>query len=371
MIDSLLSPRLLAIIVKEFWAALRDPRSRLLLFLPPLMQLVLFSTAATLEIKKVTLGVLDMDGGAASREFTNQLAGSPNVKRLVWLTSNEHLANAIDNQSVLGVLVFDASFSRDVAAGRSATVQFVLDGRRSNAAQIVSSYISQIAANTGAALRPAVRSDNGVRITNWFNPNLDYQWFIMPALVVQISALSALSVTSQSVARERELGTFDQLMVSPLQNWEIVLGKLVPPFVIGLFNGTVFLAIVPLVFGVPYTGSIGLFFLATAAGLFSILGIGMLLSTIARTQQQAFLGMFSIVPPMILLSGFASPIDNMPGWLQVIAMANPLTHFNVIMEGLFLKAMPFSDMMASIWPLLLSGVVTLALAIQQFRARME
>lgn len=368
----LVSGRLVAMIVKELWAVLRDPRGRIILFVPPLLQLILFSAAATLEVKNVDLGVLNRDAGAASTEFVNQLAGSPSVRRIVVLQSPEHLREAINRQQVIGAIVFDESFSRDVAAGRPATVQAIFDGRRSNASQIVSGYISQIAASTGAVLQPAVaQASSAVIAVNWFNANSDYLWFIMPALVVQIGTISALGVSSQSVARERELGSFEQLMVSPLHTWEILVGKLVPPFAVGIVNGTIYLIVIPLFFGVPFTGSVLLFYLALIAGLYSVVGIGLLVSAISKTQQQAFLGQFAVTPPLILLSGFASPVDNMPRWLQWIAEANPVKHLNVAMEGLFLKAMPLGTLLHSVVPLLIIGTLTLAAAVHEFRARME
>jgi ABC-2 type transport system permease protein len=368
-----ISGRLKAMIVKEFWAVLRDPRGRIILFVPPLLQLILFSAAATLEIKNLSVAVLDRDGGAASTEFVSQIAGSPNVTRLVTLTSEQDLAQAINRQRVVAAIVIPARFSADVASGRGGTVQMILDGRRSNAAQIVATYVGRIAASAGTTLRATTRAPPlpEVIATNWFNPNLDYLWFMMPVLVVQVGAISALSVSAQSVARERELGTFDQLLVSPLRTWEMITGKLVPPFAIGMINGTIYLIVIPLIFGVPFRGSVLLFYAALAAGLFAVLGIGLLVSTIARTQQQAFLGMFAVMPPMLLISGFASPVDNMPLWLRIVAQADPLKHMNVIMEGLFLKAMPADDVFANLWPMLVIGAVTMGIAVQQFRARME
>ncbi|MGY4395898.1 ABC-2 type transport system permease protein [Sphingomonas sp. UYAg733] len=364
--------RLLAMIVKELWATLRDPRARITLILPPILQLVLFSAAATLEVKNVTVGVWDRDGGAASAEFVAQLAGSPNVKRIVVLDSSADLRAAIDDQRVLAAVVIDETFSRDLAAGRPATVQAILDGRKSNAAQIFAGYLNAIAASVGATLRPATASAGGETVVaNAFNPSLNYLWFIMPALLVQISSVSALSVTAQSVARERELGTFDQLMVSPLRLHEILIGKMTPPFLIGMFNGTLYLIVIPLLYGVPFAGSILLFYLAQAVFLLAIIGIGMLVSAVSQTQQQAFLGMFLVTVPAILLSGFTTPFENMPGWLQVVGQADPVKHFMVISEGLFLKAMPASDVFANLWPLALIAAVTLTGATLLFRSRME
>ncbi|OYY67853.1 ABC transporter permease [Sphingomonas sp. 28-63-12] len=366
--------RILAMIVKELWAVLRDPRGRITLVLPPLIQLILFSAAATLEVKNVTIGIYDRDRGPAASEFINQLAGSPNVQGLVRIDSPQALRRAIDDQRVIAALVFDQGFSRDVAAHRPATVQAIFDGRRSNAAQITASYFDQIAASVGAAVRPGnARSParGQVLINNWFNPNLDFLWFIMPSLVAIICAISALSVTVQSVARERELGTFDQLMVSPLRLHEILIGKMAPPFLIGMFNGTLYLIVIPLFYGVPMTGSVLLFYGALTVFLLAVIGIGMVVSAIAHTQQQAFLGMFLVTVPMTLLSGFTSPFENMPGWLQLIAEANPQKHFLIITEGLFLKAMPLADVFANTWPMMIIAAVTLTAATLQFRSRVE
>jgi ABC-2 type transport system permease protein len=281
------------------------------------------------------------------------------------------VARAIDNRDVIAVMIFDANFSRDVAARRPAQVQVAFDGRRSNAAQIVSGYLGRIVADVGAELSASPQRPGGSIVTNWFNPNLEFIWFTMPALIVTIAALSVLSVTCQSVARERELGTFDQLLVSPMRTYEILAGKVVPALMLGTFNATVYLLLIPTLFGVPFTGSVLLFYLALVAYLIALIGIGLLVSILARTQQQAFLGMFLTVIPLILLSGYAAPVDNMPGWLQVIAQANPLTHFLVIIEGLFLKGMPFGDVLASIWPLLIIAAIALTGSALLFRSKLE
>jgi len=363
--------RILAMVTKELWAVLRDPHARLVLIAPPLMQLILFSAAATLEVKNVTIGVWDRDNGAASAEFINQLAGSPNIRRIVRIDSPKTLRTAIDDQQVIGAIIFDQAFSRDVAAHRPATAQAIFDGRRSNAAQIVAGYLGTIAASVGATIRPETSVGGQTVVSHWFNPNLDYLWFVMPALVVTICSLSALSVTVQSVARERELGTFDQLMVSPLRLHEILIGKLTPPILIGLFNTTLYLMVIPLFYGVPLVGSVLLLYLAAFASLLAVVGVGMMVSALSQTQQQAFLGMFLVTVPMTLLSGFAAPVDNMPGWLQIIAEANPQKHFLVISEGLFLKGMPAAAVLRELWPLIPIAAVTLTVSTLLFRSRME
>lgn len=373
MIGPLIGPRLAAIIVKELWAVLRDPRARISLIMPPLIQLLVFGYASTLEVKHVVIGVLDLDGGAVSHEIIQRLAGSPNFAELVPLRSEEDLARAISTQRVVAALRFDSHFSADVAAGRGGTVGAVYDGRKANAAQIVAGYVDRIVAGTGADIH-AVRSapePGASSVTYWFNPNLDYVYFTIPSLVVVISLVSATSVVAQSVAREKELGTFDQLMVSPFRVWEILAGKMVPPVLIGVANATLYLVVNPIVFHVPFTGSLVLFYVALLAFLLSVTGIGMLVSVIAETQQQAFLGMFALTVPVFLLSGYAAPVDNMPRFLQLCAEADPAKHFLIVTEGLFLKAMPARDVLANTWPMVVIAGVTIAAASALFRSRLE
>ncbi|HVJ03082.1 MAG TPA: ABC transporter permease [Sphingomonas sp.] len=365
--------RLWAMIVKELWAVLRDPKSRIVLFVPPLMQLFIFTFATTLDVKNVDVGLLDRSSGAHSAELVQRIAGSPNFREVVPLRSFDELEHAIDNQRVIAAVVIDQDFDRDLATRQPATVGLVLDGRRSNAAQIVAGYLTRIAAQMGAdtAPRAAVAAQGGSIVTNWYNPALDYIWFTLPSLVAIITSVAGLAITSQSVARERELGTFDQLMVSPLRVHEILIGKMVPPFIIGMINGSVYLVVAPLVFGVPFTGSLLLFFLSLAMYLLALIGLGMLVSAASQTQQQAFLGVFLVTTPLILLSGYAAPIDNMPGWLQVVTYLDPARYFLVIVQGLFLKAMPAGAVFHQLWPLALIACATLSASAWLFRARME
>jgi ABC-2 type transport system permease protein len=366
-------------IIKEMWAVLRDPKQRLVLILPPLMQLFIFAFATTLDVRNVDIGVMDMSGGVHAREIVQRIDGSPRFRKVVSFPSPQALQQAIDQQKVIAAIVLPPDFDRTIDNGKTATLGVVLDGRRSNAAQIVGGYVALIAGQVGAEIRAplgasARASSNdaqGVIVTNWYNPSLDYKWFTIPSLVVMILSTSGIAITSQMVARERELGTFDQLMVSPLRVHEILIGKMVPPFFIGLANGSLFIIAGPLVFGVPFTGSILLFYLSLSLFLFALIGIGMLVSAISTTQQQAFLGAFVIINPVIILSGFASPIDNMPGWMQVITYANPARYAIVIMHGLFLKAMPAINVLNQLWPMLIIACVTLGAAAVMFRARME
>jgi ABC-2 type transport system permease protein len=364
--------RVLAMIVKEMWAVLRDPKSRIILVVPPLLQLFIFSYATTLEVRNVDIGVYDRSGGVHAVELVSRIAGSPTFRRIVPLRSPEEVRRAIDDQRVIAAIVLDPDFDRNVAARRPASVGVILDGRRSNASQIVAGYVSRIAAGIGVdALPRDARGAEGSVVTNWYNPSLDYVWFTLPSLIAIIVSVGALAVTSQTVARERELGTFDQLMVSPLHVHEILIGKMVPPFLIGSFNGFLYLTLAPTVFGVPFTGSLLLFTLALAVYNLALIGVGMFVSALSATQQQAFLGSFLVTTPLIMLSGYAAPIENMPGWMQVLSFANPTRYFLEIVQGVFLKAMPLSIVFHLLWPLIIIACVTLAASAWLFRARME
>ncbi|RIV91818.1 ABC transporter permease [Aurantiacibacter xanthus] len=360
-----------AIAIKEIWALLRDPKARIVLVIPPLLQLVIFSFASTLEVKNVDIGLLDRSTGTASVEIVNRLAGSPNIGSIRRLSSHADLAEAIDRQEVIAALVIEPDFDRAFASGQPTQVGVVLDGRRSNAAQIVGGYLQQIVTAAGASVRGTERAPPVAVAINWFNPNLEYIWFNLPSLIVVIVSVAGLSITAQTVARERELGTFDQLMVSPLSVRQILVGKMVPPFIVGFINATVYLVVAQLVFGVPFTGSVLLFYLGLVTYLLALIGVGMFVSSLSMTQQQAFLGSFVATVPVILLSGFSSPIDNMPEWLQIVTYANPARYFLEISLGQFLKAQPASVVLAELWPLVLIALATLATSAWLFRARME
>jgi ABC-2 type transport system permease protein len=364
--------RLRAMIVKEIWAVLRDPKTRIVLVVPPFLQLFIFAFATTLDVKNAELAVLDRSGGRVAAELVQRVQGSPNIASVRPLASEAALADAIDGQKVIAALVIPEGFDRDVAAGRTGTVGLVLDGRRSNAAQIVAGYLQQIALGLGAELKPQVAGAAGrSEVTAWYNPSFDYIWFTLPSLIAIIVSVAGLAITSQTVARERELGTFDQLMVSPLRVHEILIGKMVPPLMVGTLNGTLYMIAARVVFGVPFTGSLLLFYPALIVYMLALIGVGMLVSAAAQTQQQAFLGSFLATTPLILLSGYASPIDNMPSWLQIVTYADPARYFLVIVQGLFLKAMPASAVFGQLWPLALIACVTLSAAAWLFRARME
>ena len=364
--------RLFALIKKELLVVLRDPKSRGMLIGPPLLQLILFSYAATLDVTNIDIAVLNRDSGRWSHEFISRVQGAPAFHSIVPLRDVAAIQEAIDTHKVIAAVHFGPDFSRNLEAGLPADIQIILDGRRSNAAQIVNGYLEQItnSVNVELAGRLGLRAPVDAVIERyWFNPTLEFIWFTVPNLVGSIALLIALMVTGQSVARERELGTHEQLMVSPLRVHEILLGKTIPPLIVGMFHSTLFVLAAVYLFGVPFRGSLILLYASLLLYLVSIVGVGLFISSLAQTQQQAFLGVFLFSAPAILLSGFATPIENMPEWLQTFTMINPLRHFLVIIKGVFLTAMPASELLTHALPLFVIATITLAGAAAFFRRR--
>ena len=362
--------RLSAQIIKELLSYVRDPRSRLTLVAPPLVQLLVFSYAATLEIDNVELAVLDQDNGYWSHEMIQQLEGAGFVSGIRFVQSPDQLTALIDRREVLAALRFPQDFSRDVARGKPAAVQAVIDGRRAYAGQITLAYLNQVAANVGAGIH-AGAPVSATAVRHWFNPNLIYQWFIVPSLSGLLAMLIALIVTGLSIARERELGTFDQLLVSPARPIEIIVGKTVPALVIGTFLASVMIAAGIFLFRIPFTGSLVWLLAAVMLFILSMVGIGLVISSVCQTQQQAILGVFSITVPVVLLSGFVTPVENMSEFLQVVARVNPLTYYLEIVRGSFLKSLPPSEILNNAWPLALIALVTLSSAIVIVKRKLQ
>ncbi|MSO71862.1 MAG: ABC transporter permease [Alphaproteobacteria bacterium] len=369
--------RILALIRKELLAILRDPRGRMVLIAPPIAQLVIFSFAATLEVTNADIAVLNQDSGRWSAEFLQRLGVGKSFDEVIVVRTPGAVRALIDARRVLAAVEIGPSFSRDLEAGRGATILIIADGRRSNAAQIAVGYLSQIAGTLGAEIaqaspeRAAAPPAARIAATNWFNPNLNYRWFTVPSLVAVIALLVGLVVTALSVARERELGTFDQLMVSPLTPFEIMIGKTVPPLLIGHVHATIYILVAVFLFGVPFRGSLALLYLGLCLFLVAVIGVGLFLSAISQTQQQAILGAFLFMAPAIILSGFATPIENMPEWLQTLTYINPLRHFLVIVRGSFLKALPIAEVLVHLGMMAVIAAVTLGAATVLFRKRLE
>jgi ABC-2 type transport system permease protein len=363
--------RLRAQFIKEVLSVLRDPRSRMVVFVPPLMQLLVFAFAATLEVRNVDVAVRNQDAGRWSHELIQRLDSAEFITTLRRVDSNLALRDLIDRGQVIAAIDIPADFSRTIAAGGTGRVQVLVDGRRSNSGQIAVGYLSAIAADVGAEAMPEAATAAPVVVRNWFNPNLIYRWFIVPGLTGILALFSALLITSLSIARERELGTFDQLLVSPTSTPEIIISKSLPALAIGTVLGLLMIAAAIVLFRIPFSGSFWLLLFSLMLFILSVVGIGLMISAVSATQQQAILGAFAIGVPAVLMSGFATPVENMPTLLQWLAQAIPLTHFLIIVEGSFLKALPPGDVLASLWPLAAIALVTLTMATVLVRGRLQ
>ena len=368
------SARLMALVAKEFLSLFRDPKGRLVLIVPPLMQLVIFAFAATLEVKNVELAVFNSDSGKHGVELVQRLVGSSTFSHIRFVDSIDSLKPLVDQQQVMAALAIPQDFSADIERGETARLQIILDGRRSNAAQIVGGYLSQLVARYQREIEASHNLTTPAVIIldrNWFNENLLYIWFTVPSLTAILAMLVTVIVTALSVARERELGTFEQLLVSPLTPYEILIGKTLPAVLIGMAEGLLIFVAAVVVFEIPFTGSFPVLLLSLFAFVMSIVGVGLFISSLSKTQQQAILGTFVFMVPAVTLSGYAAPVENMPEWLQVADQINPLKHFLLIVKGLFLKNMSPYEVWLNAWPLLLIGALTLSVAGWFFTRRLE
>jgi ABC-2 type transport system permease protein len=363
--------RLGALIVKELLAAFRDPRARMALIAPPILQLFLFAYAATLEVSNVPIGVLNQDWGIASEQLISRFERASAFSDIRRYGSPSEVKAAIDRQEVMIVVHIGQDFSRQLAAGEPAVVQLLLDGRKSNSAQIVNGYVGTIVRQFAEDFREGKATPSEIVDRSWYNPNREYRTAMVPTLIGILSMTMVLMIVGMSVARERELGTFEQLLVSPLQPLEIVIGKAVPGLIVGLAQGVAIALIVIVVFRIPMAGSALALFAGLLVFLLAVIGVALFISSLVANQQQAMMGIMVFMMPAMLLSGFASPVQNMPAWLQPLTMINPLTHFMVIMRGVFLRDMPFWLVAQRIWPMALIAVVTISAAAWLFRRRVS
>ena len=365
--------RVFALAIKELLALLRDAASRAVLIGPPIIQLVVFGYAATFDLKHVPFVVYNQDSGRESRDFIARFAGSPSFGLLGIVQDQKALERAIDNKSALMAMDIGPTFSSDLERGRTVHVQLILDGRDSNTAGLAMGYAQSIVsgfneawiADRGGAPPSTVLLDRA-----WFNPNLDSRWFIIPGICGILTLLVSLLTTGLSVAREREMGTFDQLLVTPMRPSEILLGKALPGFLVGTVEGSLILIVSVFWFHIPFTGSLLALYFGLFCFLLSTVGIGLMISSLAATQQQGLLGVFLFMVPAIVLSGFSTPIANMPLAVQYITLIDPLRYFLIILRGCFLEGGSAALFWPQYWPLVLIGMISMIIAGRLFRSQL-
>ena len=363
--------RIQALVVKEFRSLLSTKSGKMLMIMPVLLQTALFPFAATLEVRHASLALWCEDDGLPAVELTQRFASCGTFSEVQHPRDGAALSQEILSREALLAVHIPQDFSRRLAVGESASVQVILDGRRSNSAQIALSDLQAVlddylADRAEAANRPA---PSEIVLRHEFTPNLEYPHFILPSLVAVITTIGSLIVTALSVSREREQGTFEQLLVSPLTPEMIMIGKAVPAVVVGFFQATLILLAAVFLYDVPFRGSLTLLYTGMLFYCLALVGVGLFISSLCKTQQQAFLGAFVFMVPAILLSGYTAPVENMPVWLQHATWINPVRHFVELVKGVFLKNAPPSRVADLILPLLLIATINLSLASWLFRRK--
>jgi ABC-2 type transport system permease protein len=365
--------KIVALVIKEFLATLRDPKSRIVLIGPPIIQTIVFGYAATFDLSNVPFAVYNEDSSTASRDLIATFRGSRNFHQVATITHNEQITSLINSKKVLLVLHIGPQFSRDAELNKAAQVEVILDGRNSNTAMIALNYVRSIItvfneqrAGPGTSGTPPAL----IKTRAWFNPNLESRWFIVPGIIALLTLVVTMMITALSVAREREQGTFDQLLVTPLTPAQILLGKAIPGFILGFGEATAIILITILWFRIPLRGQILTLYAGLSLFLLSSIGVGLSISSLAVTMQQGLLGGFLFLVPSIILSGFTTPIENMPAWIQILTYANPMRYFLIIIRGTFLEGASFGSFTHQYWPMLVIGLVCLSFAGWLFRHRM-
>jgi ABC-2 type transport system permease protein len=366
--------RILALTRKELLAILKDPRSRIVLFAPPIMQSLIFGYAASYDLNDVPYAVVDQDRTAASRELLSHLDGSGIFHRVADVMRPADVDRQINDRRALIVIQIDQDFERRLLTGRPANVQVIADGRNSNTAGLAIGYVGSIvdafnadwrSKHGGAGAPPVHVVDRA-----WYNPNLESRWNMVPALVGTLTMLGTLILTALSVAREREQGTFDQLLVTPLRPAEVMAGKATPCMMVGLVQATSILLIAQFWFHIPFVGSYATLYLGLGLFLMAAVGLGLLVSSFAATMQQAMLYSFIVVMPFTLLSGLTTPISSMPQSFQTATLLNPLRYAIDIAHRVYLEGAGVADLLPDLWPLAVIGVLTLAFSAWLFRHRL-
>ncbi|HET7458641.1 MAG TPA: ABC transporter permease [Gemmatimonadaceae bacterium] len=372
---------------KEFLQIFRDRVILGMLFMMPVVQLLVLANAATFEVKSARLYTVDRDHSTASRAVVDRLAASGRFVPTAASPSTALADDAMLARKVDAILVLPAGFERDLVRDRRASVQLVLDAEDGAAAGVMQSYAAQIladySAELGAEVRPTLATVSAgderppsrgrpvieLRRRGWYNAELRYRDYMVPGILVVLVTMIGTLLTAMNIVREKEAGTLDQLNVTPVTRATFIAAKLIPLWSLALVDLAIGLAVAHFVFGVPVRGSLAVVFFAAAVYLVGALGIGLWISTVAETQQQAMFVTFSIMLVYILMSGLFTPVRSMPTWARWVAQASPVMHFTQLMRAVLLKGAGLADVARQIATLALIGGVVLALAMRQYRKR--
>jgi ABC-2 type transport system permease protein len=374
--------RILHLLLKEFLQLKRDRSARFRLLIPPIIQILLFGYAATFEVFSVSTAIVDQDGTPESRALVSAFVHSSRFEVTISATMRREVEDAVAaSRAHIGIVV-PAGFAGALRAGRSAPIQVLADGTNSNTALIALGYVGQIAGaygraqaldlaqRTGRALGPPLVSVE-VAQRYWYNPNLNSRWFFVPGIIGTLVMVTIVNLTAFAIVREREVGTLEQLLVTPIRPVEFILGKTLPFFVIGLLEVGIVAGVGLLWFKVPFAGNPWLLAAGTCLFLLSVLALGLLISTVCRTQQQAFATTFFVINPMFVLSGFSFPIASMPRGLQWLTLVDPLRYYLIIVRGSFLKGVGASVLWPQLAALATLGLALLTVSVVRFRKSLD
>lgn len=374
--------RLKQMLIKEFIQVFRDKRTRFILIGPPIIQMMIFGYAANYEIRHVPAVVLDLDHSQESRELVSRFTSSPYFDVQRQLTDSGQLGDLIERGDTTVGLEIDAGFAQKLRKGETAPLQVIVDATNSNTALIASGYISQIALGFAQEYQreriyriapQLIEVMPSVELAQrpWYNPDLRSRWFIVPGIIGSLTVVLVVTLTAFAVVREREIGTLEQIMVTPIRPVEFILGKTLPFFLIGLFDVTLIAVVGSLWFQVPFRGHVSVLALGAVLFLLCMLGVGLLISTVSATQQQAMVTAFFFIMPTITFSGFGFPISTMPQWMQYFSYLIPLRYFLIVIRSTYLKGAG----MDILWPQMAAmaglGVALLTAAILRFHKALD
>lgn len=382
--------RIREIVRKEFRQTLREPRMRVVLFLPPLIQLIIFGYAVNLDVDNARIAWMDLDRTPVSRDLRAAFEGSGHFTILANPVSQADAQLLIDEGEVQAVVAVLPGFSRDIQRGEASSVQLLVDGTNSNTASIISAYSGQVVASFSSRMLAAQQREKlvgrtmttggpiglgvpqvDVRSRVWFNPDLRSRNYFVPGVVVNIITLVTLMLTAMAIVREKEIGTMEQLMVTPIRPFELMLGKTLPFALAGLFDVILITVAALVVFGIPFRGNVLLLLFCACLFLLTTVGVGLFVSTISQTQQQAVMASFFFFTPAFMLSGFAFPIRNMPLFVQWLSYADPLRYFIQIVRGIFLKGTGVETLWPQMLALLAYGGLIMTLSALRFHKRLD
>jgi ABC-2 type transport system permease protein len=374
--------RMRQMIIKEFIQVFRDKRTRFILIGPPIVQMLVFGYAATFEIRHVSTVVVDYDHSRESRDFVSRFTSSRYFDVIAQFESTRDLTGAIEQgKATIGIQI-NAGFAQALEKGQPTPVQVIVDATNSNSALIAAGYITQISAGfaqeyqearmdlTAPQLRNAIPSVQ-LDYRPWYNPDLRSRWFFIPGIIGSLTLVLVITLTAFGVVREREIGTLEQIMVTPIRPAEFILSKTLPFFLIGLFDVSLIAVVGSLWFQIPFRGHLSVLFTGSVLFLLCMLGAGLLISTVSSTQQQAMVTAFFFIMPAIVFSGFGFPISTMPQWLQYMTYASPLRYFLVVLRGTYLKGVGIDILWPQMGAMAGLGTALLLLAILRFRKSLD